>query len=177
MSFFLNQLNRFKWQIYLRCRAGGIYPNDHLSGNIREFTYFLRVESGYIDLDRHYTWVKCNNDFRGYYVLDYSAQLFAVFDEILSRNKEVMFIYLYFAFIFNFVKTMLFLMTWIRNCLPRFSPKLTELILSIAHSLWPILVPNRIKRSLLSVCIWNWMKRTIFRGERLSIISQRSALS
>ena len=83
----------YEWLIYLKCRAGGIYPNDHSGGQVREFTYFLNYEMGQIDLDRHYTWVKCNNDFRGYYVTDYSAQQFLIFDELLFKNQSVLLLF------------------------------------------------------------------------------------
>ena len=83
--------------VYVRCRAGGIYPDQHAAGSIREFTYFLNDKSGQIDLDRRYTWVKCNNDFKGYYVTDYSAQLFQAFDQILASNPEV---FVYFLSVF-----------------------------------------------------------------------------
>lgn len=99
LFFNLNLNFSFKWQVYLKCRAGGIGPSQHLAGDIREFNFFLRFESGQIDLDRRYSWIKCNNEFRGYYVMDYSAQLLLAFDEILSTNKDVsqnLYIFLYF---------------------------------------------------------------------------------
>lgn len=80
LFFFL----RYRWQIYLKCRAGGTLPDQHTTGEIREFNFFLHDESGFIDLDRRYTWVKCNNDFRGYYILDYSEELFAALNQVLT---------------------------------------------------------------------------------------------
>lgn len=75
--------------IYLQCRAGGVYPIDHTLGQIREFTYFLNAKSGSIELDRDYSWVKCNNEFRGYYVTEYTVEQFAAFDEVLSQFDPV----------------------------------------------------------------------------------------
>ena len=102
---FYSKMNRinliffsFRWQVYLKCRAGGTGPNQHMTGNIHEFTFFLSLETGQIDLDRRYSWVKCNNDFRGYYVVDYSAQLLAAFDEVLSSSKDVIFNFSNFLF-------------------------------------------------------------------------------
>ena len=86
----------------MKCRAGGTWPNQHMTGNIREFTFFLRLETGQIDLDRRYSWVKCNNDFRGYYVVDYSAQLLAAFDEVLSTSKDVILAYQSFLLNINY---------------------------------------------------------------------------
>lgn len=63
------------WMIYLRCQAGGIYPDSHSSGDIREFSFFLRSENGEIDLERRFTWVKCNTDFKGYYTIHYSDDI------------------------------------------------------------------------------------------------------
>lgn len=62
-------------------------------GNIREFTFFLKSETGQIDLDRRYSWVKCNNDFKGYYVADYSAQLLQAFDQVLTSGTDVIIVY------------------------------------------------------------------------------------
>jgi hypothetical protein len=78
----------YEWLIYIQCKAGGLFP-DHLAGNVREFNFFLKERSGSIELDREYTWVKCNTDFKGYYVTDYSEQQFDIFENILLRNKTV----------------------------------------------------------------------------------------
>jgi len=85
----------FKWMIYLQCKAGGVYdPSSqgslHLSGDIKEFSFFLDDFEGVFDgLDRRYTWVKCNNEFRGFYVTDYAPSIFDAFTEILSNKIEV----------------------------------------------------------------------------------------
>lgn len=82
-------LKRYQWLIYLKCRAGGIAPTSHLSGDVREFTYFLSEQTGQIDLDRPYSWVKCNNDFKGYYVTDYSLDQFSIFTSVIVNNQSV----------------------------------------------------------------------------------------
>jgi hypothetical protein len=84
----------FKWMIYLQCRAGGVYDQSqgplHLSGQIKEFSFFLDEFEGIYDgLDRRYTWVKCNNEFRGFYVTDYAQAIFDAFTNILTNKIEV----------------------------------------------------------------------------------------
>lgn len=42
-------------------------------------------------LDRRYSWVKCNENFRGYYVNDYSPDQFDAFQTILMQDMDVNF--------------------------------------------------------------------------------------
>lgn len=93
--------------VYLQCKAGGISPDQHLSGEIKVFNVFMNGNDGSsFQLDRKYTWVKCNTDFKGFYVTDYSAQLFSVFENILLQDKNVqsvLCLYLLFTSLLNLI--------------------------------------------------------------------------
>ena len=56
------------------------------------FCYYLLIYKnyfqGYIDLSRRFTWVKCNKDFRGYYVTDYYDNNYEVFEYLLEHNNN-----------------------------------------------------------------------------------------
>lgn len=78
----------------MQCKAGGTYNpiaglDQHLNGDITEFNYFMKDKEAFHDLDRRYTWVKCNKDFRGYYATDYSRNIFSAFTHILLNKPEV----------------------------------------------------------------------------------------
>lgn len=78
--------------IYLQCKAGGSIVNgvaEHTLGDIEEFSYFLRDSEGSIGLKKRYTWVKCNKDFRGYYVTDYSDANFQALENVLINRPDV----------------------------------------------------------------------------------------
>ena len=84
----------FKWPIYLKCRAGGyINPfngkKEHLKDGTVDFNYFLVDKEGSIELDSSYTWIKCNKDFKGYYVTDYPIEIYEAFNELLINNAGV----------------------------------------------------------------------------------------
>jgi hypothetical protein len=83
----------FKWPIYLKCRAGGsISLNgqiNHLIENSVDFNFFLNESTGSIELDSSYTWIKCNKDFRGFYVTDYPVVIYEAFNELLIENAGV----------------------------------------------------------------------------------------
>ncbi|CAF0936439.1 unnamed protein product [Brachionus calyciflorus] len=82
----------YKWEIFLECKAGGEYVNgkpQHTTGSIREFEFFLANDRDHFDLDRVYTWVKCNKDFTGFYVTEYKNELFEVFESVLLENKDL----------------------------------------------------------------------------------------
>ena len=90
----INYIKSYKWLIYLQCKAGGTYNpiaglDQHLNGDISEFNYFMKDKEAFFDLDRRYTWVKCNKDFKGYYATDYSRNIFSAFTHILLNKPEV----------------------------------------------------------------------------------------
>lgn len=49
--------------------------------------FFLK--DGTLELNKTYSWVKCNNDFRGYYVNEYSFDLFKDLINVLNTNPSV----------------------------------------------------------------------------------------
>lgn len=78
--------------MFLECQAGGEFNGDqanHLQGTIKNFKFFLKADRDFVDLDRVYTWVKCNKDFNGFYITDYRNELFDSFETILLNNKDV----------------------------------------------------------------------------------------
>lgn len=61
----------------------------HTQGTSKSFKLFLKNDRDFVDLDRVYTWVKCNKDFNGFYMSDYQNELFDAFETILLHNKDV----------------------------------------------------------------------------------------
>lgn len=61
---------------------------QHITGSVKEFNFFLKDTDGSVDLDRKYTWVKCNKDFKGYYVTDYSNDNFQALEQVLIQKPE-----------------------------------------------------------------------------------------
>ena len=47
------------------------------------FAKFAQTFKGYDDLDRRYTWIKCNKDFKGYYMTDYFDNNFDAIEYVL----------------------------------------------------------------------------------------------
>lgn len=78
--------------IYLQCKAGGTIVNGqpvHTQGFIEDFNYFLKESEGSINLSRVFTWVKCNKDFKGYYVTDYIESNFQALEDVLINQPSV----------------------------------------------------------------------------------------
>lgn len=73
----------------MKCIAGGIYPDNHLYGMTTKFTVFMNAKSVFTILDRDYSWVKCNENFGGFYVTDYTCDQFEVFETLLMKNQNV----------------------------------------------------------------------------------------
>jgi hypothetical protein len=78
----------------LTCKAGGTYnatgsTDQHTIGSERDFKFLLTKKEDSMPLDRRYTWVKCNQDFKGYYITDYSKEVFAAIEAVLLSNPEV----------------------------------------------------------------------------------------
>ncbi len=85
---------KYIWPIYLKCRAGGyINPyngkKEHLKDGTVDFNYFLVGKEGSIELDSSYSWIKCNKDFKGYYLTDYPVEIYEAFNELLINNAGV----------------------------------------------------------------------------------------
>lgn len=77
--------------IYLQCKAGGSIVggvDQHTTGDVEEFNFFLKDSEGTKTLSRKYTWVKCNKDFRGYYITDYSDSNFNALEDVLINKPD-----------------------------------------------------------------------------------------
>jgi hypothetical protein len=79
----------------LQCKAGGTYSaaggtTQHINGQMVEFDYFLKSNEAFIDLSRRFTWVKCNRDFKGYYVTEYLDANYEIFNFLLSNDDNVL---------------------------------------------------------------------------------------
>jgi hypothetical protein len=75
----------------LQCKAGGSFvngQNQHLQGSILDFKYFLTGDRAQFDLDRRYTWIKCNKDFKGFYFTDYVNDMYQAFDQVLLNKPD-----------------------------------------------------------------------------------------
>ena len=71
----------------MKCTAGGSLSNKVRAE--KDFTYFLNGKNGEIELDSDYTWVKCNNDFKSFYLTNYADGDFETFSQMLETNPEV----------------------------------------------------------------------------------------
>ncbi|CAF0971628.1 unnamed protein product [Brachionus calyciflorus] len=69
--------NNDEWIVYLKCKVGG---------DTREFKYFLDKKQGIFELDRNFSWIKCNSDFRGYYLVNYEERNLDILNQILAYN-------------------------------------------------------------------------------------------
>lgn len=83
------------WKIHLQCKAGGTYnaagtTTQHIIGDVVEFEYFLTSNEGFIDLSRRFTWVKCNRDFKGYYVTEYLDSNYEIFAFLLGNADNAL---------------------------------------------------------------------------------------
>lgn len=76
------------WEIYFQCTAGGSAASD-LDGELKNVTFFLDSSSGTFELDRDYSWIKCNNDFKGFYLTAYTTGGFKKFSEAVEAKPEV----------------------------------------------------------------------------------------
>ena len=79
------------WKIHLQCKAGGTFnaagtSTQHIAGQLVEFEYFLTSTEGSIDLSRRFTWVKCNKEFKGYYVTEYLDSNYEIFQFLLENS-------------------------------------------------------------------------------------------
>ena len=91
LCFISTFIQSYKWLIHLQCKAGGSFvngQNQHLQGTNLDFKYFLTGDRGQLDLDRRYTWIKCNRDFRSYYFTDYVNDMYQAFDQVLLNKPD-----------------------------------------------------------------------------------------
>lgn len=66
----------YRWMIYLQCTK--VRKSEDDSYAVEPFEYFLTtsMETGQLDLEGKYDWVKCNRHFDGFYATDYSEENF-----------------------------------------------------------------------------------------------------
>ena len=74
--------------MYLKCTAGG-QDSDDLGGVPKNVTFFLDKQMGEFELDRDYSWIKCNNDFKGFYITAYTEADFKKFAGAIEAKPEV----------------------------------------------------------------------------------------
>jgi hypothetical protein len=61
--------------------------SQHVAGSIEEFDFYLGKTSDSIELNRSISWIKCNKDFKGYYLTDYSDYNFKALEFVMNRNQ------------------------------------------------------------------------------------------
>lgn len=110
----------------MKCVAGGTYnPNagdaQHTTGDVVPFEFYFDTNKGiYISLvlcfyicflllntikgtheldNREFTWVKCNKDFKGYYITNYDDEIFKAFTKALENKPDVRLKQLFFFII------------------------------------------------------------------------------
>lgn len=62
----------YEWIIISKCWVGGIYPDNHLGGDIKSISIHLKDRVSEIEIDGQFSWIKCNRGFSGYYLTQYS---------------------------------------------------------------------------------------------------------
>jgi hypothetical protein len=88
-------MESYKWEIYLQCKAGGTHshdPNDqeqHLKGNVLAFEYFFSTVADELELDRQYTWIQCNKNFKSFYTTSYSDDIVKALSTVLKYANQV----------------------------------------------------------------------------------------
>jgi hypothetical protein len=78
----------YLWAIYLRCKAGGT-ANSPTGGQVVPFDYLLTTKSGSAQLNGQFNWVKCNNDFKGFYMTNYTDSQFQTFEQVILASRDV----------------------------------------------------------------------------------------
>jgi hypothetical protein len=106
-----NLTNDYRWKISIQCVLGGNYSDSDLvniGDDTIDFILETEHESQYLP-GKYYTWIKCNRDFQGFYVTEYSSELSSSwkrFSSVLEAhpivNLNMKLIFLYFYFIFQF---------------------------------------------------------------------------
>ena len=95
--------------VYLRCVAGGTEGaggDPNLVGEDVEINFFLKsINEQTVAFPRRFTWIKCNKDFRGFYLTKYSEPDFESLTDLLDTVPTVInYTYIYIAFIlFKFI--------------------------------------------------------------------------
>jgi hypothetical protein len=82
-------MSSYLWEIYLKCRVGGVFNGGDDLSQIDNFTYYLNTKSGFVVLEKKYTWIKCNTDFKGFYVSNYDVANYDKLIEVLSAKPDV----------------------------------------------------------------------------------------
>lgn len=54
-----------------------------------EFSYYLDQKQGSFTLDKGYEWVKCNKDFKGFYVTNYNPTNYQNLIDVIRKFPEV----------------------------------------------------------------------------------------
>ncbi len=85
----------FKQQIWISLVAADVLwkTNDIKWGECHECTGLNKIIyfKGKYDIDKPLTWIKCNKDFKGFYVTDYSSEIFENITMVLKYKPEVCF--------------------------------------------------------------------------------------
>lgn len=80
--------------MYLQCKLGGIYDENednqdqHLNGTIKNFNFYLNSHTEAFELDENYSWIKCNKDFKSYYITDYSEENIKAIEYVLTNDTD-----------------------------------------------------------------------------------------
>ena len=70
-----NLNSTYRWKIHLRCVLGGNYPNDdttNVDGGTIELMFDGEQTSQILN-GQTFSWIKCNQDFQGFYVAQYTS--------------------------------------------------------------------------------------------------------
>ena len=61
----------------------------HLMGDTLDFEFYLGSEKGSLSLNGTYSWIKCNRNFRGYYLTTYTEYNFKAVEYVMANSNNV----------------------------------------------------------------------------------------
>jgi hypothetical protein len=81
-------LIRSLWPTYIRCKAGGDGTGP-TGGTIQPFDFLMGTKTGTTQITGVFDWVKCNLDFKAYYMSNYDSSQFESFEAVLAAAPNV----------------------------------------------------------------------------------------
>ena len=85
---FIFLFKSYTWKIYLRCVAGGNGVSN-LAGTIVPVNFYLGSKQGTLNLPSKYSWIKCNKDFKSFYVTSYSENNVEQLIDVVNKKVDV----------------------------------------------------------------------------------------
>jgi aminopeptidase N len=68
-----NLTTDYRWKINIQCVLGENHSNSNIDSDTIDFILDTEQETQFLP-GKFYTWIKCNRDFQGFYVTQYSSE-------------------------------------------------------------------------------------------------------